>query len=247
MLTRRKAISFSWTWTRARHWTWRRRFRRSREIGPFSGEEALEGLGSKIGFRLVLIGPELYRHGIVRIVKLCFHRGNLLLLDEKKIAVQFVRQTVLLVISNAPEIIEHPRQRIRAWPNNVANQVITPRMGMGQLQDRIGEFVNVVITLDVNVRFSVGGAAKIIQPNAISERNADHDARQKLCNFRRSQREQKQTSSENQYVRPGVFELARFCIVKCVGEKAEKYECDPPIGCGRKSQRRDRSHGAKRK
>ena len=79
------------------------------------------------------------------------------------------------------------------------------------------------------------------------ERNADDDARQKLYNLRRSQREKQQTGSEDQHIRPDVFKLAGFCVVKCVGEKAEEYECDPPIGCGRKSQRRDRNHGAKSK
>ncbi len=43
---------------------------------------------------------------------------------------------------------------------------------MGQLQDWIGEFVNVVVSLDVDVRLSVGGTAKIIQPNGVAERIA---------------------------------------------------------------------------
>src|SRR6266404_2184521 len=152
MLTRRKATSFSWTWSRTRRGSWYR----SGEIGRFAGEEGLEDLGVKVGFRLVLIRPDLYRHGVVRIVKFCFHHWDFLLLDEQKIGVQFVGHIVFHVISNAPKIIEYPRQRIRARANNVTNQLISARIGMGQLQNRIGEFVNIVISLDVNVRFSLG-------------------------------------------------------------------------------------------
>src|SRR5206468_4939521 len=132
-LTRRRATSFTWTWTR------RRRRRRSREIGPLSGKEALEDPRAKIRFGRILIRPNRYRHGVVRVVELRFDRGDLVLLDEEEIAVQFARHIVFLVITDAAEIIEHPRQRIRARANNVTNQLVSARIGVGQLQHRVGE------------------------------------------------------------------------------------------------------------
>src|SRR5882724_10752828 len=153
MSTRRKAISFRWAWTWARSGRWLR----SSEIGPSSGKKTLEDFGIKVGLGRILVRPDRHRKGVVRIVKLCFNRGNLVLLHEEKIGVHFGRQVVLLVISHAPEIIEYPRQRIR-------------------------ELINIVISLHINVRLSLGGAAKIIQPNAISERAGQQDRGYKIDN-----------------------------------------------------------------
>src|SRR5207302_4855861 len=105
---RRRAISFRWTWTRRRSWN------RSSEIRPLSGKEALEDPRAKIRLGRILIRPNRYREGVVRIVKFCFDRGDLVLLHEEKIAIHFVRHVVLLVIADAAEIVEHPWQRIRA-------------------------------------------------------------------------------------------------------------------------------------
>src|SRR5438034_3021063 len=219
-LTRRRAISFAWTWS----WTWtrRRRWRRSREIGPLSRKEALEDPRAKIRLGRILIGPNRYRHGVVRVVELRFDRGDLLLLDEEEIAVQFARHIVFLVITDAAEIIEHPRQRIRARANNVTNQLVSARIGMGQLQHRVGEFVNVVVSLDIDVWLGVGGAAEIIQPDAVSKRKEDQNAREKFCNLLTSQRHQQQRRSQNQCVRPDVFEFFGLLIVNRVGKQAEK-------------------------
>ena len=59
----------------------------------------------------------------------------------------------------------------------MTNQLIRAGIGMGELQDWVGEFVNVVVSLDVDVRLGVGRAAEEIQPDAMPERKEDEDAR----------------------------------------------------------------------
>src|SRR5438876_7426015 len=171
MSARQRAISFSWAWA----WTRRRRWLGSSEIGPSPGEKTLEDFGIKVRLGRILVRPDRHREGVVRIVKLCFNRGDLVLLHEEKIAVHLGRQIVLLVISHPPEIIEHPRQRIRARANYVSNQLVGARIGVGQLQQQVRALVNVVVGLHINVRLSVGGAAKIVQPDAISEGASQQD------------------------------------------------------------------------
>ena len=184
-------------------------------------------------------------------MKFCFDRGDLVLLHEEKIAIHFVRHVVLLVIADAAEIVEHPWQRIRARANNVTNQLISARIGVGQLQHRIGEFVNVVISLDIDVRLGVGGAAEIIQPDAVPERPANQNAREKFYHLRTSQRHQQQRSPENQRIRPHMIVRRRpfVClrIINCVGEQTEKQERAPSVGNGSKSQRRGWNKRAKNK
>src|SRR2546423_1492225 len=105
-----KAPSFS------RSWSWTRRARRGRrrrlwpcKIRPLAGKETLENARAEIRFRHILIRTNRQRDGVIRIVQLRFHRRDLVLLDEKKIAVEFVWHIVFLVITDAAEIIQHPR------------------------------------------------------------------------------------------------------------------------------------------
>src|SRR5262249_39923245 len=152
----RRPTSWIWLWSRTRSWTgtWLRWC--PCEVRRFSGKEAFEDLRAEIRLRRILIGPNRHRHGVVAIVKLLFNGCDFVLHHEQKVAVHFVGHVVLFVVTNAPELAEDPGQRIGAGANNMANKLIRARIRMRQSQDWIGEFVNVVVSLDVDVRLGVG-------------------------------------------------------------------------------------------
>src|SRR5581483_663331 len=79
------------------------------------------------------------------------------------------------------KIAEHPGQRIRTLPNEMANEVIIDRVALRQREQRLGQFPNVVVSLHVNVRFGVSGAAEIIQPNRSDERRDEEGAEREIC------------------------------------------------------------------
>ena len=63
----------------------------------------------------------------------------------------------------------------------MAGELIGLRIVVRKFQDWVGEFINVVVSLDVDVRLFVGGATEVIKPDAMPERpgekNSRHDPR----------------------------------------------------------------------
>src|SRR5581483_7820605 len=158
------AISLSWTrdWRCARGRGRRRRRFCSGKIGPFAGKKVFKDSRTEVRLRGVLIGPNGYRDGVVRIVKFGFDRWDFVLRDQKKISVHLVRHGVLFVVTDASKIIEDPWERIGAGTNNMSHHLVGSGVGVSELQDGIGELVDVVVSLNVNVRFGIGRAPKII-------------------------------------------------------------------------------------
>src|SRR5256885_3543059 len=130
-------------------------------------------------------------------MELGFNLGYLVFLHEEKVAIELVRHVIVLVITHLGEVAKHTGQRISAGPNQVADELVVGRICFRQSQERLGHLPDVVVGLDVNIRFPIvevgevshdaafrlpiefvkGAAPEIIQTDAETERYRQENAR----------------------------------------------------------------------
>ena len=83
-----------------------RRF--ARELGNASRKDFVKHLGVEIEFRVVLVRSDGHQFRVISFMQLGFDFLDLVLLDEKKVAVDLIRHVIVLVVAYLGEIAQHP-------------------------------------------------------------------------------------------------------------------------------------------
>src|SRR5438552_16730373 len=127
-------------------------------------EELFKDFGAQIKLRRVLIISNREWFGVISISQLRFDLLNFVFLDEEEISVECLRQVAVLVIADIWKITQNPWKWINAGPNQMPGQLMVGRILSCQLQQRLGQFKDVIVSLHIDVRLGICCAVEIVQP-----------------------------------------------------------------------------------
>src|SRR5688572_5391192 len=134
------------------------RFRRRRLAGKIRNaprEDFFENFGAQVKLGRVLVGTNRQRLREVSALELRLDFIDFVLLHDEEIAIDLRRHVVVFVVADLREIAEHPREGIGAGANEMADQLIVSRVGLGQAEQRLGQLPDVVVSLNVDIRLRV--------------------------------------------------------------------------------------------
>ena len=112
-----------------------------------------------------MIGSNGQRHRVIGIVQQFFYRRDPILLHEQKIGVNFIRQVIMLVVTDARKITQNPWERISACADHMSCQLVVDWVAMCEREEGYCKCIDILVCLHIDVWFSVFGILEIIQPN----------------------------------------------------------------------------------